>query len=121
MSRPLVVDLDGTLIKTDILYQSLIMFVKQNPLEIISPFLWLTKGKGWLKEELAKRIYIDVSVLPYNNDVLDFIKSERSKNRRIVLATASHKSHAERIAQHLQLFDEVMASEGEINLSSSQK
>lgn len=121
MTRPLVVDLDGTLIRTDLLYQSLFSFVKQCPLSLFSPFIWLIKGKAELKAELAKRISVDVGLLPYNQEVIDFIQKEKAGARRIVLATASHKIHADRIAQHLQLFDEVMATEQSINLSSHAK
>jgi len=121
MLKPLVVDLDGTLIKTDLLYQSLFSYVKRYPLAILAPFVWLSKGKSRLKEELARHIDIDVSVLPYNQGVLEFIKAEREKNRRIILATASHRIHADRIAGHLQVFDEVMATEGQMNFSASTK
>ena len=119
--KPLVVDLDGTLIKTDLLYQSLFSYVKRYPLTLFSPFVWLSRGKSQLKEELARHIDIDVSVLPYNQTVLEFIKAERSKNRPIILATASHRIHADRIAQHLRVFDEVMATEGQVNLSAATK
>ncbi|NTV92096.1 MAG: UbiA family prenyltransferase [Chlorobiaceae bacterium] len=121
MLKPLVVDLDGTLIKTDLLYQSLFSYVKRYPLALPAPFVWLSKGKSRLKEELARHVDIDVSVLPYNQEVLEFIKAEREKNRRIILATASHRIHADRIAEHLQVFDEVMATEGQVNFSSSTK
>ncbi len=118
---PLVVDLDGTLIRTDLLYQSLFLFVKQYPLQFFSPFIWLSKGKSHLKTELSRLISIDVTVLPYNPAVIALIESERAKNRQIILATASHKKYADQIAEHLKLFDRVVATDERFNLSSHVK
>ncbi len=118
---PLVVDLDGTLIRTDLLYQSLFLFIRQFPLQSLSPCIWLFRGKSHLKTELAKRVSIDVSVLPYNLAVIALIETERAKNRQIILATASHKIYADQIADHLNLFDRVFATADRYNLSSHTK
>jgi 4-hydroxybenzoate polyprenyltransferase len=118
MLKPFVVDLDGTLISTDLLYQSLFLFIKQRPLELLLPFIWLYKGKSHLKTELAQRISIDVSVLPYNLAVIALIESEKAKDRQIILATASHKIYADQISAHLNLFDRVLATEERCNFSS---
>ena len=118
---PLVVDLDGTLIRTDLLYQSLFYFVKQRPFQLLSPFIWLFKGKSHLKTELAQRISIDISVLPYNPEVIALIECEKAKNRQIILATASHKIYASQVADHLNLFDRVLATDDRYNLSSHAK
>ena len=118
---PLVIDLDGTLIRTDLLYQSLFSFIKQRPLQCLLPFFWFFKGKAQLKTELARRIIIDVSVLPYDPEVIALIKTEREKNRQIILATASHKIYADQIAGHLNLFDRVLATDEHCNLSSHAK
>lgn len=121
-SAPLVVDLDGTLIYTDLLYESALLFARRRPLAAIVFFLWwLSKGKAYLKEQLAKRVEIDVSVLPYNSQVLEIISREKAAGRSIVLATASHEIYAERIAAHLGCFDLVLATCDDINLSSSKK
>ena len=121
MLSPLVVDLDGTLIRTDLLYQSLFSFIKERPLQLLAPFFWLSKGKSHLKTELAKRITIDVSVLPYEPAVIALIEGERAKHRPIILATASHKIYADRIAEHLNLFDRVIATDSSHNISSHAK
>lgn len=118
---PLVIDLDGTLIRTDLLYQSLFSFIKQRPLQCLLPFFWFFKGKAQLKTELARRIIIDVSVLPYDPEVIALIKTEREKNRQIILATASHKIYADQIAGYLNLFDRVLATDEHTNLSSHAK
>ena len=118
---PLVVDLDGTLLRTDLLLETGMAFIRHRPLGVFKLFGWLAKGKAALKEGLALATDIDVSVLPYDPTVIALIEAERSKGRTVILATASHFSLAERIAEHLQLFDQVLASNGERNLSSHRK
>ena len=119
--KPLVVDLDGTLIKTDLLLESFMLLLRSNPLNLILVFVWLLKGKANLKEEIARRVDIPVQYLPYNNDVLDYLKSEQQSGREIILATASHQRYAHDIAHHLQLFDDVLASNEKVNLSGTRK
>ncbi|KOX99793.1 hypothetical protein AL066_26530 [Pseudomonas nunensis] len=121
LAPPLVVDLDGTLLRSDLLLETGMAFVRHKPLSLFKPIRWLLKGKAALKEGLAKATHLDVTVLPYDQEVIALIERERVKGRTIVLATASHISLAERIAEHLQLFDQVLASNSERNLSSHKK
>jgi 4-hydroxybenzoate polyprenyltransferase/phosphoserine phosphatase len=118
---PLVVDLDGTLLHSDMLLETGLQFLRQQPWQALRPLRWLLAGKVRLKQELAQRSAIDVTTLPYNQAVLALLQAERARGRRIVLATASHMLLARRIADHLQLFDEVLASEHEVNLSAQRK
>jgi len=96
-------------------------FLRSHPLRILSTVKWLFKGKACLKEGLALATDIDVSVLPYDPLVIDLIEKERKNGRQIILATASHYSLAERIAEHLQIFDKVLGSNSQCNLSSNAK
>ena len=121
MNRALVVDLDGTLIHTDLLVESASQFVIQHPFEFWKPLLWLARGKTVLKTELAQRAQIDIAALPYNTTVLDWLRAEKQNGRYLVLATASHRQLADQVAGHLSLFDEVLATEGDVNLKSSAK
>lgn len=118
---PLVIDLDGTLLRSDILLETGIAYVRQAPLQLLTPFKWLGEGKARLKEGLALATQIDVAVLPYDHAVIQLIETARAEGRPIVLATASHVSLAQQIADHLQLFDTVLATEGSRNLSSHHK
>jgi 4-hydroxybenzoate polyprenyltransferase/phosphoserine phosphatase len=118
---PLVVDLDGTLVRSDLLIESGLLFLRKRPAAAALPLVWLLKGKAYLKQRLATAVSIDVATLPYDDDVLGFIRQERALGRPIVLATASHRVHAERVAAHLQLFDRVIATDGATNLSASAK
>jgi 4-hydroxybenzoate polyprenyltransferase len=118
---PLVIDLDGTLLRSDLLLETGMAFARSQPLRLLKPFSWLAKSKATLKEGLAHATHIDVRVLPYDPVVIALIEAERSNGRRVVLATASHYTLAERVAEHLQLFDQVLASDAERNLSAHSK
>lgn len=118
---PLVVDLDGTLLCSDLLLETGLAFARAHPARLLHPVLWLTQGKAKLKDGLARSTMLDVSRLPYDLAVIELIEAERRKGRRIILATASHHTLAERVAEHLQLFDDVIASDADRNLSAQQK
>ena len=117
---PLVVDLDGTLIRSDLLVETFLAFLRQHPLRLPDVLRWWRCGRPALKEALALASEIDVALLPYDSAVLDLIKQHRGK-RHIVLATGSHLHLAKRVAAHLGLFDEVIATEGELNLAGKAK
>ena len=119
--HPLVVDLDGTLIRTDLLVESVSQFLIQHPVHFFKPLLWLMSGKAVLKFELAQRVKLDVPSLPYNLDVLAWLQVQKSEGRWLVLATASHRVLADQVALHLSLFDEVLATEGNTNLKANAK
>lgn len=118
---PLVVDLDGTLIRSDLLIESFLLLIKHNFLAIFSVLLWLLKGKAFLKAEIARRVDIPVELLPYNPELIAYLKVEKAAGRQIILATASHVRYAHSVAQHLGLFDDVLATDESRNLSGSAK
>jgi 4-hydroxybenzoate polyprenyltransferase len=118
---PLVVDLDGTLLRSDLLLETTMAFVRSHPLQLFKLFGWLIHGKAALKQGLALATQLDVTVLPYDPAVIELIETERAGGRMIILATAAHDSLARRIAEHLQLFDLVWASDAERNLSADNK
>lgn len=121
MNTPLVVDLDGTLLRSDLLLETGLAFVRHRPLKVFRMFKWLVKDKATLKANLARAVDLDVTVLPYDPAVLELINLARNSGRKVVLATASHISLAERIAEHLAVFDQVLASDENVNLSSHRK
>ena len=120
-STPLIVDLDHTLIDTDLLYESSLAVLKSNPLLVFMYPFWFFNGKGYLKDQLAKRFTIDVTKLPFNDTTIDYIKERKKLGSQVILATASHKYYAFAVAKHVGIFDDVMASNKDFNLSSHNK
>lgn len=122
LSEPtLVVDLDGTLIKTDLLVETTLELLKSSPLSLPLLAVWLARGKANLKERIAERVDIDAASLPYNSEFLTYLRSEHAAGREIWLATASHRKLAEQVAIHLGIFSRVLATESGRNLSGKAK
>lgn len=118
---PLVVDLDGTLIRTDMLLESGFAYVRSNPQRMFAPLAWMAKGKANLKARLAEATPMDVSALPYDLELLEFLAKEKSAGRELVLATATHRQYAEQIAAHVQIIDRVIATSDAVNLAGATK
>lgn len=122
MTPPLCVDLDGTLIRSDLLLESLMLLLKRNPLYLLFALVWLLRGgKAGLKAQIAARVTLNPAALPYNQDLLAWLKSERSSGREIWLCTAADARLADKVAEHLELFDGVLASDGRVNLAGERK
>jgi 4-hydroxybenzoate polyprenyltransferase len=118
---PLVVDLDGTLLRTDLLLESALRLIKQKPwLGLLMP-LWLLKGRAHLKQRIFQRVELDVSLLPPNEELLAWLKDEKARGRRLVLATASDCHQAGLVVEPLGLFDTVLGSDGRRNLKGRNK
>jgi len=118
---PLIVDLDGTLINTDMLHESAVMLFKSNPLAFLKASLSLSNGKAALKKSISSFIDLSPSNLPYNQEFLKYLQSQKNLGRKIILCTASDQSIAHSIANYLNIFDEVLASDGNTNLSGTEK
>jgi 4-hydroxybenzoate polyprenyltransferase/phosphoserine phosphatase len=118
---PLCVDLDGTLIKTDMLWESFVRLIRRNPLWLFVVPYWWVQGRAFLKRQIAARVQVDVAALPYNGLFLEFLCDAKRQGRRLILATASDREMADRVAKHVGLFDEVLASDGKTNLRGAAK
>lgn len=117
--RALCVDLDGTLLRSDILYESLLALLARNPLYLFLIPFWLLRGKAYVKRQLASRVRLPADTLPYDERVLEILRTSTQRPR--VLCTASDQLLVQPIAQHLGLFEEVIASDGRTNLSGRNK
>ena len=117
----LAVDLDGTLVKTDLLWEGIFLLIKENPRALLGLPFWLWKGIAELKYEIARRTLPDFDLLPYRSEVLALIRKAKEEGRRIVLVSAAHESIAAKVAQHLHCFDEVIATNGSHNLKGENK
>lgn len=120
-SVPLCVDLDGTLIRTDSLYEALCVRMKTRPLSLLGLPLWIARGKAFTKERVSSGIDVRADLLPYNQELLEFLRSEKSAGRRLVLVTAADLSLARQVGDHLGIFDEILSSDGKRNLSGRVK
>jgi 4-hydroxybenzoate polyprenyltransferase/phosphoserine phosphatase len=119
--RPLCIDLDGTLVKSDTLMDSLLLLVRSRPLDALQLPLWLLRGKAALKAEVGSRVSLDVRHLPYNRSLIEYLEIERGEGRKLYLATGADQQLAERVAAHLGLFEGVLASDGKTNLTAHNK
>lgn len=118
---PLVVDLDGTLINTDLLLEAVIVLFKKNPLYLLQCLFWLFKGKAYFKNKIFSLVQIQYSSLPYNQQVLTFLQEEYSAGRKIILATASPLFCATEIAKIHPVFSEVYGTDETVNLKGVNK
>jgi len=118
---PLCVDLDGTLLRTDLLLESALVLVRSRPRRALAVLGRLFRGRAALKAAIADNVDLDASALPYNESVLRYVQQEHARGRHTVLVTASTARFAEAVANHLGCFDEVMASDGATNLKGGLK
>jgi len=119
--RPLCVDLDGTLTKVDTLHDSFMLLVRKNPRALLDLPGWLAGGKANLKAHLTRAVTLDVSLLPYNQPLVAYLRGQREMGRSIYLATGADRDLAARVAAHIGLFDGVLASDGASNLTGKTK
>ena len=118
---PLCVDLDGTLIEGDTLKISLRYLARRSPWALLAVPFVLLKGRPALKAFIARRYVPDPSSFVWRQEVLTFLREEKSRGRRIVLATAAHRLIGEAVFQHLGLFDELVATESGDNVKGAMK
>lgn len=119
-TRPLCVDLDGTLLLGDVGIESALALLKRNPLYLFAMLFWLARGYAVLKRNIAQRIALDPRTLPYDERVLDWVKAE-SETRPCLLVTASDALLADPVGEHLGCFAQVIASDGKTNLAGANK
>lgn len=120
---PLVIDLDGTLTPTDTLVESVAQLVKRNPLNIFRVLFWLlfAGGKAEFKQRVAENVGFSAIRLPWREDFIAWLRSQRDSGRQIILATAAHESIATEVSRKLRLFDGVIATNGAANLKGAAK
>jgi 4-hydroxybenzoate polyprenyltransferase/phosphoserine phosphatase len=119
--RPLCVDLDGTLVKSDTLIDSLLLLVRVHPFAALKTPLWALRGKAAFKEKVTSAVSLDVTHLPYNRPLLAYLQQQHTEGRKLYLATGADDSLASRIAEHLGIFEGVLASDGRTNLTGHNK
>jgi 4-hydroxybenzoate polyprenyltransferase len=117
---PLCVDLDGTLTYTDTLMESIVAHHSTAKLAwalLALPFI----GRAAFKNRVAANSRLDVTLLPYNQPLLRYLESQKRAGRHLAMATAANLTTARAVADHLGLFDEIIASDGARNLKGAAK
>ncbi len=117
----LCVDLDGTLVKSDTLSDSLCALAHQSPRRFMQAPFWLLRGRAHFKAKLAEQVLPDPAHLPYNAELMIYLRQQAAAGRTLVLATGADHRLAERVAQHTGLFQSVLASDGATNLTGKKK
>lgn len=120
-ARPLVIDIDGTLIKSDLLLESFLDLIARHPVEAFAALPTLFSGKAALKAAFAGAAELNCTTLPYNLEVIELIRGAKSAGRRVYLASASDRSLVESVASAVGSIDGIFASDGTTNLSGSRK
>jgi 4-hydroxybenzoate polyprenyltransferase len=117
----LCVDLDGTLVKSDTLHDSLLVMARQTPADLLKVPGWIAQGKASFKRHVTGAVALDVEHLPYNRPLLEWLRVQHGEGRAIYLATAADRALADRVAEYLGIFSGVLASDGETNLAGENK
>jgi phosphoserine phosphatase len=120
-SRPLCVDLDGTLIKGDTMSTSIVSLLRRRPWMALPLILWRCIGLVYFKRRLVEQITVDPRNLRWRQEVIEFVRQERAKGRQTVLATASNIVTAKIIAEYLGCFDHIVATDRGENLRGRAK
>ena len=120
---PLVVDLDGTLIKTELPWESFISVLTRHPVRLVKILKkkLKTKKEGFFKTELEKWAELSVQNMPFSKNFLNWLKEEKATGRKLILCTGSTQAYADRIQQITGLFDAVYGSTLGKNLAGRKK
>jgi 4-hydroxybenzoate polyprenyltransferase len=110
-SVPLCVNLDGTLTPVNTLHESLLSFARNAPQALILLPLWMCRGRARLKRELAARAGLDVARLPLNTALLEWLKLQHARGRRLILVSAADSNVANEAAARAGVFDEVLSAD----------
>lgn len=90
---PLCVDLDGTLVQTDTLLESMLLLLKKQPMSFARIPFWLLRGKAYMKRHIAERVIPDPVLLPYRQDILVFLRKEKLRNRKLLVSSSAEFSN----------------------------
>jgi 4-hydroxybenzoate polyprenyltransferase/phosphoserine phosphatase len=120
-NMPLYVDMDGTLTPSDTLYESVMLFLRQSPLNLLRLLAWLALGKAGFKRRLADAVRPDPARLPYREDFLAYLRTAHASGRALVLASAADARIVREVADHIGVFSDSLGTEGGPNLSQDNK
>lgn len=115
-------DVDGTVLATDLLYESLLFALKRHPTIIFFVPFWLFRGRAYLKAQLACRAaQMSVEAMPLNESVVSYLRERSEQGSSIVLASASHNSLVAKVADRLGFITSIIGSDTAVNCKGSRK
>ena len=120
-TRVIAVDLDGTLTLTDTLHESVLSLLRHKPYFLVLLPFWLFQGIAHFKQKVAEHTEIDVTILPYNQPLIDWLREEKLRGKKIILSTAANEKVARAIVNYFAFFDDFVASDEKTNLKSARK
>ena len=120
-TTPLFVDLDGTVIKGDLLLESAVGLLARNPFNILLILWWLRRGRAYLKWRLAQRVDLPLHRIPLNREFMGYLEGERRRGRTLILISAADQTLVTAMNDHLQMFGEAIGSDGRCNLRAENK
>ncbi len=119
--QAIAVDIDGSLLRTDLLYECLALLLREKPWCLFLLPFWLLGGKARLKREIARRVDLDIDTLPVNEPLLEWLEDRQAEGVRLGLFSASDNSLVQRVAARFAIFSEVQGSDGTVNLAGANK
>ena len=119
--KVIIVDLDGMLSLTNTFHESLLLLARNKPLLLFMIPFWLSNGRAKLKANVAEQTDLNVTLLPYNKPLIDWLKNKKNNGEQIVLCTGANEKIAQAVAEHLQIFDDAIASNEKINIKGDNK
>ncbi|MEZ5777850.1 MAG: UbiA family prenyltransferase [Paracoccaceae bacterium] len=119
--KPLVLDVDGTFLKTDLLFETFWAGLGTDPRATLGAVLRNFRFPARLKAELAAIAPVRTDLMPVNAAVADLALKNRMAGREVVFASASDSSLVTRLAAEYGLSERVFASDGEVNMKGSNK
>lgn len=117
----LCVDLDGTLCRSDTLIEAILLLIKQRPLSLLLLPFWVLGGKAHFKAKIAAHVRFDAGALPYNDGLVEWLRAEHAKGRRIALASGADRRTVEAIVEHFGFFSDAVSSDGATNMTGPAK
>ena len=98
------VDLDGTLVRTDLFFETILQLIKRNPINLFLVVFWLIQGRSVAKDKIANLVDVDAENLPYEASLIDFLREKKAQGKNLILATASHRIWADKVSSYLGIF-----------------
>lgn len=119
--KPLYVDLDGTLIKSDVTFEAILLLLRKNVVYLALMPFWLMRGRPYFKKQLTQRVTVSPKHQPFNKEFLQYLKDEKARGRELVLISASEQHQVEEIGRPLELFSHIEGTNGPVNLKGANK